>query len=148
MLAGCSPPTPDNEGIVCPLYVDETTTFIPEVDDVDCEAVCGEYALALREEDGVELGYTCDATICTSDQRDLILDACLGLEQYSVEEIFKAEFAAGCSCCASQLCNCERSGLTKLKIDELNMKQMEHDPPERTQCEINGTLCGTVTPTP
>jgi len=104
--------------------------------------VCGEYAMA-QNADGVELGYTCDATICTSEQTDLILDACLGLEKWPVNEIFKAEFAAGCSCCASQLCNCEPSTVTNNKIYDLNAAQMAQMPPEMTQCEINNTLCGT-----
>jgi len=98
---GCFPdaaPTNAMNSVVCPLY-DGTRTLPPD-SGVDCEAVCGEYAMA-QNADGVELGYTCDATICTSEQTDLILDACLGLEKWPVNEIFKAEFAAGCSCCAS-----------------------------------------------
>jgi hypothetical protein len=82
--------------IACPLYGDMTT--LPPDSGVDCATVCEEYATC-QSSTGVELGYTCDATICTSQESGLILEACMGLELCDVSEIFDAEFAAGCSCC-------------------------------------------------
>jgi hypothetical protein len=137
----CFPDAGSNAGnpIACPLYGDATT--LPPDSKVDCATVCDEYETC-QNADGVELGYTCDATICTSENPGLILEACLGLEACPISEIFKAEFAAGCSCCASQLCNCEANTATNNKIAELNAAQILAG--EMPQCEINGTLCGTT----
>jgi len=125
--------------IACPLYNDTTT--LPPGSTVDCSKVCDEYA-SCQNDDGIELGYTCDATICTSQEKGLILDACFGLESCPISEIFKAEFAAGCSCCASQLCDCEANAATNDKVAELNAAQIAAG--ETPQCEINNTLCGTM----
>lgn len=135
----CFPDAGSNSGnpIACPLYSD--TTSLPVDSKVDCDTVCDEYANC-QNTAGVELGYTCDATICTSQEQGLILDACLGLETCEVSEIFKAEFAAGCSCCASQLCGCDANAATNTKVAELNLAQIAAG--ETPQCEINGTLCG------
>ena len=48
--------------------------------------------------------------------------------------------AADCSCCASQLCNCDANRATEQKIYELDAAQRALG--ETPQCDINGTLCG------
>jgi len=88
---------------------------------------------------GIEVGYTCDATLCT-DPTDLALvkDACAGLEP--PPEILKLEFQVGYGCAASQLCGCEPNKKTNEKIYDLNKAQKAKG--IKTQCEINNTLCG------
>jgi len=56
-------------------------------------------------------------------------------------EIFKAEQAAECSCCASQLCNCTANAVTENSIYAVNEAQRAAG--NTPQCDINGTLCGT-----
>ncbi len=136
----CFPDAGSNAGnpIACPLY-DDTTTLPPD-SGVDCATVCDEYS-SCQNDTGVEIGYTCDATLCTSQVQGLILDACTGLESCDIPEVFDAEFAAGCSCCASQLCDCEAGSATNDEIARLNAAQRAAG--ETPQCDINGTLCGT-----
>ena len=74
------------------------------------------------------------------ERHTLVFDACLGLQTCDLTEIFKAESAAECSCCASQLCNCDANSATEQKIYELDAAQRA--PGETPQCDINGTLCG------
>jgi hypothetical protein len=138
LLGGsCIPDAPpDNCG--CPLYT--SSTMLPADSGVDCGKVCEEYNGCLRTDTAIQLGYTCDATLCTSKTNALVLDACLGLEKCELSEIFKAEKAASCSCCASQLCNCDANTATENKIFELNAAQ--HEMGDQTQCEYNHTLCG------
>jgi hypothetical protein len=64
------------------------------------------------------------------------------LQDCDLSEIFDAESAAGCSCCASQLCNCDANDATEHKIFELDAAQRAAG--ETPQCDINGTLCGTA----
>lgn len=135
---GCIPDAPPDE-CGCPLYY--SGQVLPPDSGVDCDVVCQEYDGCLREGE-IELGYTCDATLCTSQLHSLVFDACLGLQNCPLGEIFKAESAAGCSCCASQLCGCEPNGATNLKIGQLNAAQRTAG--ETPQCDINGTLCGTT----
>jgi hypothetical protein len=122
-----------------PLYTSSTT--LPPDSGVDCSVVCQEYASCNKGSTNVELGYTCDATICTSTQHDLVFGACLGLEQCDLSEIFKAESAAQCSCCASQLCGCTPNADTNVAIYTVDAAQRQAG--ETPQCDINGTLCGT-----
>jgi len=137
---GCIPDAPEDD-CGCPLY-DPGHTMLPPNSGVDCGTVCEEYASCDR--DDIELGFTCDATLCTSQDHDLVFDACLGLEICTLTEIFKAETAAGCSCCASQLCGCDPNAPTNAKIAQLDASQRaDGDTP---QCDINGTLCGTPPP--
>ena len=135
---GCVPDAPADD-CGCPLYNPGHTTLPPD-SGVDCATVCQEYAGCDR--DSIELGFTCDATLCTSTDHDLVFDACLGLEKCPLTEIFKAESAAGCSCCASQLCGCTPDAATDVKIGQLNAAQRAAG--ETPQCDINGTLCGTT----
>jgi len=134
----CLPDAPGTMG--CPLYVPGTTVLPPD-SGVDCAKVCDEYGTCLKK-GGVQTGYTCDATLCTDEcnDRDLVGIACSGLSQCDISEIVKAETAAECSCCASQLCGCNPDGKTNTAIYSLNQKQRNRG--IEPQCDINGTLCG------
>jgi hypothetical protein len=138
MVVGCVPDAPE-DSCGCPLY--DSGTVLPPNSGIDCGLVCQQYDGCVKGTE-LELGYTCDATLCTSNSRDLIFEACLGLQDCDLSEIFKAEQAAGCSCCASQLCHCEPNVQTNLAITGLNAAQ--RDEGDTPQCDINGTLCGTI----
>jgi len=139
LVNGCVVDAPE-DACGCPLYT--SGTVLPPGSGVDCNLVCQQYASCKKRNSNIELGYTCDATICTSTEHDLVFEACLGLEQCDLSEIFKAERAAQCSCCGSQLCDCEANEETDVAIGALNEAQREAG--ETPQCDINGTLCGTV----
>jgi hypothetical protein len=134
----CLPDAPGGMG--CPLYV-PGTTLLPPGSSVDCGRVCEEYAGCLQTS-GVQTGYTCDATLCTDEcnDRNLLGTACSALAQCDISEIVKAETAAQCSCCASQLCGCNPRGKTNTAIAALNQEQRNRG--IKPQCDINGTLCG------
>ncbi len=134
----CLPDAPGGMG--CPLYVPGSTT-LPPGSGVDCGRVCDEYSSCLQT-GGVQTGFTCDATLCTDEcnDRDLVGTACSQLAQCDISEIVKAETAAQCSCCASQLCGCNPNGNTNTAIAALN--QQQRDRGITPQCDINGTLCG------
>jgi hypothetical protein len=134
----CLPDAPGGYG--CPLYV-PGTTMLPPGSGVDCAKVCDEYDTCLQPK-GVQSGYTCDSTLCTDEcnDRDLVGTACSGLSGCDISEIVKAETAAQCSCCASQLCECDASRKTNKAIFALN--QQQRDRGITPQCDINGTLCG------
>ncbi len=123
----------------CDLYVPDQTTLPPD-SGVSCDAVCQEYASCQRLPGPVEIGYTCDATLCTSRDVGLATEACYGIQSCDVSEILKAERAAGCSCCASQLCGCDASAVTNGEVRALDNEQRNRG--ETPQCDINGTLCG------
>jgi hypothetical protein len=127
-------------GVECPLYV-PGTTMLPPNSGVNCTTVCHEYDTCFQT-GSVQTGYTCDATLCTDEcnDRDLVGDACSGLSQCDISEIVKAETAAECSCCASQLCGCTPDGKTNATIAKLNQQQRNRG--IEPQCDINGTLCG------
>jgi hypothetical protein len=135
----CLPDAPGGFG--CPLYV-SGVTMIPAGSGVDCAKVCDEYHSCLQPK-GAQAGFTCDATLCTDEcnDRDLVSVACTGLAGCDISEIVKAETAADCSCCASQLCQCDPSAKTDKAITALN--QQQRDRGISPQCDINGTLCGT-----
>ena len=134
----CLPDAPG--GVGCPLYV-PGTTMIPPGSNVDCAKVCDEYD-SCKGTGGAQAGYTCDATLCTDEctDRDLLGPACSGLSGCNISEIVKAETAATCSCCASQLCGCNPSAKTNTAIFNLNTQQRDRG--IKPQCDINGTLCG------
>jgi hypothetical protein len=134
----CIPDAPTGE-CGCPLYT--SSTVLPPDSGVDCTKVCNAYTTCLRQSSDVQLGFTCDATLCTSSTHDLVFDACLGLQDCDLSEVFKAETAAGCSCCASQLCNCAANADTEHAVFTLDAAQRQQG--ETPQCDINGTLCGT-----
>lgn len=135
----CIPDAPPDQ-CGCPLY--SSGTMLPPGSGIDCELVCQQYNGCFKSGTDVELGYTCDSTLCTSTDHTLVFDACLGLQNCDLSEIFKAEAAAKCSCCASQLCNCDANSATQQKIFALDAAQ--RDAGETPQCDINGTLCGTA----
>jgi len=137
ILPSCVPDAPAAE-CGCPLYVPGTTTLPPD-SGIDCGTVCEQYASCTGKDD-IELGYTCDATICTSDDRDLVLAACSGLQGCDLSVVFAAEKAAGCSCCATQLCGCDANQQTDVAVAASNAAQRAQG--ETPQCDINGTLCG------
>jgi hypothetical protein len=136
---GCIPDAPEDQ-CGCPLY--SSTTELPPGSGVDCNLVCEQYNQCFKSGTDIQLGYTCDATLCTSDEHGLVFDACLGLQNCDLSEVFKAESAAECSCCATQLCGCEADQATEEKIFALNQAQRQQG--ETPQCDINGTLCGTA----
>jgi hypothetical protein len=134
----CLPDAPGAAG--CPLYI-PGTTVLPPNSGVDCAKVCNEYGTCLQTAT-VQSGYTCDATLCTDEcnDRDLVGTACSGLSGCDLSEIIKAETAAECSCCASQLCGCNPDAKTNTAIFALNQQQRNRG--ITPQCDINGTLCG------
>ncbi len=138
-LPSCVPDAPP-DSCGCPLYVSPTVTVLPPDSGVDCTKVCQEYDTCQRGDTNIQLGYTCDATLCTTENQALVADACVGLQKCDLSEIFKAESAANCSCCASQLCGCDANTVTKAKISSLNSQQEAQG--TTTQCQSNGTLCG------
>jgi hypothetical protein len=119
LVVGCVPDAPEDT-CGCPLY--GTGTMLPPNSGVNCTQVCQEYASCTGTAN-VQLGYTCDATLCTSNSHDLVFEACSGLQNCELGEIFKAEAAAQCSCCASQLCNCEPNAETNAAIVGLNAQE-------------------------
>ena len=136
--ATCLPDAPGTAG--CPLYV-PGTTVLPPNSGVNCAKVCDEYGTCLQTA-AVQTGYTCDATLCTDEcnDRDLLGTACSNLTNCDLSEIIKAETAAECSCCASQLCGCNPDATTNKAIFALNQQQRNRG--IKPQCDINGTLCG------
>jgi hypothetical protein len=135
--SSCVPNAPEDQ-CGCPLYT--STTMLPPGSGVNCELVCAQYDACLKSGTDVQLPYTCDATLCTSSQHHLVFEACLGTQDCDLSEMFKAETAASCSCCASQLCNCTADDDTQQAIFALNAAQRASG--DTPQCDINDTLCG------
>jgi hypothetical protein len=133
----CIPDAPVDSG-GCQLIQDPIPTPPP---GIDCGKVCQEYEDS-QDERGIELGFTCDATLCTSEcnDRDLVGVACTGLQALGLTEIINLEVAAKCSCCASQICGCDANPATEQAIFDLNRRQRNRE--ICPQCDINGTLCG------
>ena len=138
-----TPPTcvPDAPGTLgCPLYEKGQTVLPP---GTDCATICEAYACAA---DGtIEPGFTCDSALCTSEctDRGVVAEACGALPQCpkdGTSAILALESAAGCSCCASQLCGCQPNAQTNAVIAELNQQQRNRG--ITPQCDVNGTLCG------
>ena len=138
---GCIPDAPEEAG-GCPLLTEGNIPDPP--DNIDCDTVCEEYSSCVDATSGVEIGFTCDAVLCTSTCQDnnLVGDACNGLQSSScsTSEIIKLEEEVGCSCCASQICGCEANSETEQEIFTLNEQQ--RDLGITPQCDINDTLCG------
>jgi hypothetical protein len=134
----CIPDAPGSAE--CPLYVPGTTT-LPPGSGVDCGKVCAEYSTC-SQKGGIQAGFTCDSTLCTDQCNDLNLvgTACAALPTCDLSEIIKAEGAAQCSCCASQLCGCKPNAQTNTTIASL--VQQQRNVGIKPQCDINGTLCG------
>jgi hypothetical protein len=139
---GCVPDDP-NPDVACPLWPVETT-LTP--DSELCQVACQEYAQCTRG--AIELGFTCDATLCTSEcsDRGLVGLACSGLNPATCQltAIAQVEEMAGCSCCASQICGCQPNAATDAAIYGLNKAQRKAG--IETQCDVNQTLCGAPLP--
>ncbi|MEE8135956.1 MAG: hypothetical protein V3T52_02155, partial [Thermodesulfobacteriota bacterium] len=133
----CIPDAPVSSG-GCPLIQYPKPTPPP---GIDCSKVCKEYEDS-QDERGIELGFTCDATLCTSEcnDRDLVGVACTGLQAFGLTEIINLEVEAGCSCCASQICGCDANSKTEQAVFDLNKRQRNRG--ITPQCDINDTLCG------
>ena len=143
-IPGCFPDAPGDAG--CPLLAkvpgsDPPQPIIPaKPPDRLCNAVCNEYA-ASKQSDDVEVGFTCDATLCTAaGDPDLVGVACSGLKDANTSAILSLETKVGCSCCASQICQCEPNQQTNNEIFLLNAMQRQRF--IAPQCDLNGTLCG------
>jgi len=142
---GCFPDVPGDKG--CPLLAtlpdsDPPEPAIPSVpNNISCRKVCNEYRGNMQN--GLQVGFTCDATLCTATGKDhdLVSDACTGIQNGEIGETLLLETQVGCSCCASQICGCESNAQTNAEIRMLNQEQRDRD--ITPQCDINGTLCGT-----
>ena len=134
----CIPDAPGPDG--CPLLSPDPPVIPPVPSQISCKDVCSEYQDS--KEGGVEIGYTCDATLCTASPHDadLVREACSGLGNHDISEIIRLETAVGYSCSASQICGCEPKKETNQMIFELNAKQRLRG--ITPQCDLNGTLCG------
>jgi hypothetical protein len=137
----CWPDAPQGSGFECPLLPRDRDDWPRVPRTVSCDEVCKEYKQS--NQNGVEIGFTCDATLCTvkSGDFDLVAEACGGLGKSSLGEILKLETRVGYSCSASQLCGCEPNKKTNEAIFSLNKAQIEAG--ILPQCLQNGTLCGT-----
>ena len=134
----CVPDAPPGKS-GCPILPPDFKETVAVPDDVSCQKVCSEYKQS--NQNGIQVGFTCDTTLCT-DPSNLALwaEACRGLDKHSNSEILKLETEIGFSCAASQICGCEPNKKTNEEIWRLNEAQ---NPDVVTQCEYNGTLCGT-----
>lgn len=134
----CLPDAPGATG--CPLLPPPPTAFPLAPEDVSCQTVCSEYKQS--NQNGIQVGFTCDATLCTaSSDPALVSSACAGLAKHSVSEILKLEIKVGYSCSASQICGCQPNKKTNEEMRRLNKAQSDQG--IVTQCDYNGTLCGT-----
>jgi hypothetical protein len=135
--SSCIPDAPGSVG--CPLVSAEVP---PPPSNAKCEEVCQQYRRCRSE--GVESGFTCDATLCTATcaDRGLVNQACSGLQQCDVSAIAELEKEVGCSCCASQICGCAPNDATSEALLVLN--QLQRDRGIVPQCDVNGTLCGSA----
>jgi hypothetical protein len=126
----------------CPLLPPDFQITVSVPSDVSCQTVCSEYKQS--NQNGIQVGFTCDTTLCTALESNpaFVLSACAGLHKHSVSEIIKLETEVGYSCAASQICGCQPNKKTNEEIFRLNaiQKNVLHI---ETQCEQNGTLCGT-----
>ena len=139
----CFPDAPGSLG--CPLI---PSTPPPPPAGIDCQKVCQEYT-SCQDSAGIQAGFTCDSTLCTGqcNDRNLVSQACSGLTNDAnggsacdISEIAKLEAAAGCSCCASQICGCDPNTQTNQAIFALVAAQRTRG--ITPQCDVNGTLCG------
>jgi hypothetical protein len=145
-MPGCFPDVPGDNG--CPILAtlpnsDPLKPVIPSVPgNISCGKVCAEYRNNVSN--GFEVGFTCDATLCTASGRDfnLVKDACSGIQNGKTSEILLLETEVGCSCCASQICDCEPDESTNSEIYMLNQRQRDEN--ITPQCDINGSLCGAL----
>ncbi|MEY4684906.1 MAG: hypothetical protein RLZ25_1365 [Pseudomonadota bacterium] len=152
----CTPDMAGKNG--CPLY---STNKIGGTQMLDpnsqlCKNVCASYETSTPVTPGLQVGFTCDATLCTTigigqgknynpsvaAQTTLASQACQGVGQMAnFTQIALAESLSNCSCCASQICGCAiPNEQTNQSISRLNKLQRINT--IEPQCGINGTLCG------
>jgi hypothetical protein len=155
----CTPDMAGQNG--CPLYDPAkqavyNTTISPT--SALCQNVCASYDASLQPSSSVQVGYSCDATLCTTigigqrgtsspsvkAQAALAQQGCSGVENMSnFQQIMLVEALANCSCCASQVCGCTgRNSATNEALGALNEAQRKEG--ISPQCDINGTLCPAV----
>jgi hypothetical protein len=155
-----SPCIPDGPGANgCELY-DPTKDYRIDPDGALCAKVCDAYASSPQAISNVQVGYSCDATLCTTlgigqddnpyfpppagNRNKLLAAACNGIDKMDgIKSVIEVEALAECSCCASQVCACDESDVTP----ETNAAVRELDDRQRdvgiwTQCLLNQTLCG------
>jgi hypothetical protein len=150
----CVPDLPGEKG--CGLFDPEMDyASIIDPNGKLCQNVCDAYGGSVTDSNPFQVGYTCDATLCTTigigqegnpppigDQASLLGQACNGIQEIDgMKQILLVETLAECSCCASQVCGCDNiDGPTNNEI--LNLNQEQRDVGINPQCDINGTLCG------
>lgn len=154
--SSCIPDMAGQNG--CPLY-DPTkqTIYNATINPTStlCQNVCASYDTTMQPSSSVQVGYSCDATLCTTigigqrgtsspsvaAQGKLAQEACAGVENMTnFDEIMLVEALANCSCCASQVCGCTgRNSATNQALATLNQAQRTQS--ITPQCDINGTLC-------
>jgi len=155
--AKCTPDMAGKNG--CPLYNPDKPVPANVIDPNGqlCKNVCASYQNSTPTTPGLQVGYTCDSTLCTTvgigqnkltynpsvkAQASLSGQACQGVGQMTdVGQIALVESLANCSCCASQICGCDTpNDQTNQAVYRLNQEQ--RDQTIKPQCDINGTLCG------
>ena len=116
--------------------------ILPPGSGVDCTKVCNEYNTCKQTSGGPRRAIPATRPFALTNATTGIWWERLapGLGKCQLSEIIKAETAAECSCCASQLCGCGADGKTNTAIFTLN--QQQRDRGITPQCDINGTLCG------
>ena len=154
--ANCTPDMAGKNG--CPLYNPKNPVDTKVIDPNGqlCKNVCASYQNSTPVTPGLQVGFTCDATLCTTvgigqgksynpspqAQGALAGQACQDVGQMAdFGQIALVESLANCSCCASQICGCSTpNDQTNQKVFELNEAQRKQT--IEPQCDINGTLCG------
>ena len=155
--AQCTPDMAGKNG--CPLYNPNKPVPANVVDPSSqlCKNVCASYQNSMPTTPGIQVGYTCDSTLCTTigigqnkltynpsvkAQASLSGQACQGVGQMAnFEQIALVESLANCSCCASQICGCDiPNDQTNQAVYKLNAEQRNQT--IKPQCDINDTLCG------
>jgi len=142
---GCFPDAPNDRG--CPLlaatpYSDPQEPVIPEGTLTSAAARCvPNIARMCRQACRSALPAMRLSVQAMGKDVDLVNEACTGLKDGKIGEILQLETEVGCSCCVSQICGCEPDEPTNPEIYMLNQQCDRHITP---QCDINGTLCGSL----
>jgi len=152
----CVPDVPGDKG--CGLFDPKKDYSKIDPDGALCTNICNYYGTSNESNPSIQVGYSCDATLCTTVgigqdgnddfppsrrvQTELLSEACSGIQNINgLTKIGLVEALAECSCCASQVCGCENiNQSTNADILLLNGEQTAAG--IETQCAINQTLCG------
>jgi len=153
----CVPDLPGDKG--CGLF-DPSKDYGKIVDPAGalCTNVCTAYGASSVNNNDIQVGYSCDATLCTtlgigqesnpnfppprSDQVQLLGKACSGIQDINgMKAILLVEALAECSCCASQVCGCNNINQSTNQAI-LGLNQQQRAVSIQPQCDINNTLCG------